>query len=354
MTMQTSNATPAHAKNPTTPAGLDARLAAAGAIVFGLGMTALIALTDVNLARFVTPAVKTNPFDYIWRLSEPTAFTRAVVWLSYLAHQLVSWGVIWHAQRARTRYTRALHPVNLCALAANGLFVFWHWVQTQWTYDGLAQDVSVLTSQGSVVILLIIVLAMETPRRGLFFGKRVPFRADFIQFLKKYHGYFFSWALVYTFWYHPAVSTQGHLVGFMYMFILLIQSSLFFTTLHVDRRWTFALEFLVLPHGVLVALQQGNNLWPMFFNGFLGIFFVTQLHGLGLSARAKSALAALWVVSNLAIFLTLPDYLATLPRVLLAIPLIDYVGVFLLYGIFLLVGGVTRRLKGAEGAPVKI
>jgi len=29
-----------------------------------------------------------------------------------------------------------------------------------------------------------------------------------------------------------------------------------------------------------VAVYQGNGLWPMFFFGFLGVFVITQQHGL--------------------------------------------------------------------------
>jgi len=53
----------------------------------------------------------------------------------------------------------------------------------------------------------------------------------------QYHGYFFAWATIYTFWYHPMVSTSGHLIGFLYMFMLLLQGSLFFTRIHINKWW---------------------------------------------------------------------------------------------------------------------
>ena len=34
-------------------------------------------------------------------------------------------------------------------------------------------------------------------------------------------------------------------------------------------------------HGTLVAVMQGNGIWPMFLFGFAGIFVITQMHGLG-------------------------------------------------------------------------
>ncbi len=40
--------------------------------------------------------------------------------------------------------------------------------------------------------------------------------------------------------------TNGHLIGFFYMFLLMLQGSLFFTRIHVNRWWTLIQEFLVL------------------------------------------------------------------------------------------------------------
>ena len=58
------------------------------------------------------------------------------------------------------------------------------------------------------------------------------------------------WAVIY----HPMEATSGHLIGFLYMFLLLVQGSLFFTRAHVNRWWTLFLEVAVLAHGTLVAI----------------------------------------------------------------------------------------------------
>ena len=75
---------------------------------------------------------------------------------------------------------------------------------------------------------------------------------------RRYHGYYFAWATIYTFWYHPMVFTQGHAIGFLYMFLLLTQGALMFTRMHVNRWWTVTLEGLVvLPEGARAALERG-------------------------------------------------------------------------------------------------
>lgn len=241
---------------------------------------------------------------YYWKLPEPTLWTRLSAWGLYAAHQLALWGVIYYAQTRVRRYTSGLHRVNVVALGVNFAFIALHEVQTLLFYDGLAQDVSIFSSQGSVVLLLVVVLLMENRRRGLFAGRPAPIAAEVVRFARKYHGYLFSWAAVYTFWYHPMETSGGHLVGFFYMFLLLLQGSLFLTRAHTNRWWTLTLELMVAAHGTLVALVNSgpDGIWPMFLFGFLGVFVVTQMHGLGLGAGARWALAGCYVAAVVAVY----------------------------------------------------
>jgi hypothetical protein len=313
-----------------------------GGIAFSLLFTGLIAWAGARLDA-IELLPDTGAAWYYWKLPEPTYWSRATAWTFYLAHQLALFGLIYYAQSRQIRYTPGLHPVNLVALGVNAFFILLHFAQTHVWYDGLAQDVSIWSSQGSVIVLLVWVLLLENNRRGLFFGQKVPFSKRIIGFARKYHGYFFAWAVVYTFWYHPMVSTSGHLIGFLYMFLLLLQGSLFFTRIHVNRIWTLVLEVSVLVHGTLVAVMQGNGIWPMFAFGFGGIFVITQMHGVGLSRLARGLIlagyiaAAVWVYSERG--------WAQLNEII-RIPVIDYVAVFVLAGLFglgLWIAGLVRR-----------
>jgi len=276
---------------------------------------------------------------YYWILKEPTFWTRISAWGLYFCHQIAHWACIYYGQTRVKATTSKLQPIHYVCLAVNLLFSVVHLVQTHVTYDGTAQDVSVLSSQGSVIVLLIWVLLMENNTRGLAFGYPAPFSKELIHFARKYHGYYFSWAVVYTFWYHPAEATQGHLWGFFYTFLLLLQGSLFLTRIHLNRCWKVTLELLVLCHGVFVAyVTQGMEMWTMFLTGFLAIFLITQMHGLGLNFAVKSALAVLVVVPSVIIYSN--KKLSELNEPI-RIPFIDYLGVFLLAGIL----HVVRKVK---------
>ena len=283
----TASTQPTPAADPPKPRRRDLIALWAG-VAFSLVFVAIIWLAGERLNSI--PLLPDQGMAwYYWKLPAPTWITRATAWGFYLAHQLVIWGLIWYAQKHNLRYTTGLHKVNLWALAASAFFILLHFVQTHIWYDGLAQDVSIFSSQGSVIVLLVWILLMENSRRGMFGGKKLPIKQEIIRFARKYHGYFFAWATIYTFWYHPMVNTSGHLIGFLYMFLLMLQGSLFFTRIHVNRWWTVLMEVSVMIHGTLVAVMQGNGIWPMFLFGFAGIFVITQMHGLGLKAVAEVA-----------------------------------------------------------------
>lgn len=316
-----------------------------GGILFSLIFTGLIAWANRFLAD-VSLAPDAGPAWYYWKLPDPTLWTRLSAWGLYTLHQVVLWGLIYYAQthRAAHKYTSGLHRVNVVALLLNAAFIGLHFIQTQIFYDGLAQDTPVWSSQWSVIIMLVWILLMENSRRGLFFGKKVPVRQAIIQFARQYHGYVFAWAIVYTFWFHPMVSTPSHLIGFFYMFLLMLQGSLFFTRVHVNKWWTVVQEVTVLVHGTLVALTQGQNIWPLFAFGFGGLFVITQMHGLGLPRWGKWLILSGYVGGAVLTYGRIG--FERLPQII-AIPLTEYGSALVLA---LLIGGglwLKQRLRPA-------
>jgi hypothetical protein len=287
---------------------------------------------------------------YFWQRADADAWSRLSAWLPYVAHQLSMWYLIARARNARPRYILGLHSHNAWALAINGGFILLHIAQTKLFYDGLAQDVHEVTSMGSVTLMLFMILVMENRRRGLFFGVPAPFMQTAGETLRRYHGYYFSWAIIYTFWYHPVEITAGHLAGFAYMFLLFLQGSLFFTRFHVNRTWTMFLEVLFVLHGATVAgfiMNRGETgPWSMFLFGGAAVFLITQLHGIGLSTRGKWAVALPLLAAMAAFYALYPENLGGLARM----PAILYAGAFLMAGtVWLLARGA--RFVHRAGAP---
>jgi hypothetical protein len=229
-----------------------------------------------------------RPGDYRWISLNPSTAGRLTAWAGYAAHQLGLWACIYVMQRERLAYGAAMRPVNWTALGVNAAGVLLHYLHTKRFYDGLAADVPEGSALGSVAFMLMLTLVLEAPRRGLAFGsRRVGLPKELIYLVRRYHGYLFSWAVIYTFWYHPMEPRSGHVLGFFHTLLLLIQASLPFTRAHLNRRWTAALELMVLPHAVTTAVMNRNRLAPMFAFGFSGMALIAQMHGVGLSRRVK-------------------------------------------------------------------
>jgi hypothetical protein len=288
---------------------------------------------------------------YYWKLVAPTFWSHFAAWTFYILHQITIWSLIYYAQTRVKKYSLGLSPVNLIALGANAFFILLHFIQTQIWYDGLAQDVSIFSSQGSVILMLVAILLMENKRRGLFWGKKVPLGDRVLSFVRKYHGYIFAWAIVYTFWYHPMENTVGHLIGFFYMFLLLIQGSLFLTRIHVNKYWMFVQEALVAVHGTLVAIMQGNGIWPMFAFGFFGIFILTQMHGLGLPRWLRWMFTGAFIGGAIIVYSS--RGWVQLNEVL-RIPLIEYLLVFGLAGLIALSIWIADRFTKRPVAAVEL
>ncbi len=284
----------------------------------------------------VTSDGSTFPIDkgdmwYYWQLSNPDVWTRLSAWVPYALHQIGMWYLIARAQQERPKYIMGLHWFNVWAIALNVFFVLAHIVQTRFFYDGIAQDVHESSSMMSVILMLLMILLMENNRRGLFFGFKLKPLFSIGETVKRYHGYFFSWAIIYTFWYHPVELTSGHIAGFAYISLLLLQGTLFFTRFHINRWWTVSLETLFAIHGALVAYfimteSQGLSAAGMFLFGGMATFMICQMHGLGLSLRGKLLISAPMIVA-MAIFYTLfPEGVGNVART----PMIMFAGTFIM------------------------
>jgi hypothetical protein len=260
------------------------------------------------------------------------------------------WALIYYGIHLKPRYQNTLHPFNVAALVVNAFFVLLHIGQTKFFYDGLAQDVSVWTSFGSVVVMFIMVLIMENKRRGIFLSKGVEVLVPVGETLKRYHGYYFCWAVIYTFWFHPIELTLGHLAGTFYTIMLMLQGSLFFTSFHTNRWWTAFLEVFVAIHGAMVAymmLGTGRGAHPtLFLVAGLGGLTLIQMWGVPLTARQRQIIGLTFIVATIVYYIFLPDPPEKLPIVML----LRYVGIalialvlWLLFKTFALVNGASRN-----------
>ena len=234
---------------------------------------------------------------YYWQLPESESASRISAWTGYALHQLFIFIVIFRARKTANSSQRELRKFNIAALTGNLVFVLLHLLQTHIWYDGLAQDVPIWTSQGSVIVMLVMMLVMLTPRRGFILGKKINLPSRGMKFMYAFHGIYISWALVYTFWFHPMEGRYGLLSGFFYMFLLFIQLSMFNTKFHLNMKWLVLLESLVAVHGTLITIQKANPIWPMFLSGFLFMIAFTYIYGFTKNRGIRISIMLLYIAA---------------------------------------------------------
>jgi hypothetical protein len=321
-------------------------------------LSIIIWLLSPTLARFEDSLWSDQgPNWYYWKLPPydpmypggPTysLVAQIITWSMYAAHQILVWWLIYKTMHTVKTWINGVYKINLIMLFTNLGFVILHIIQTELLYDGLAADVPIWTSQGSVILLLSFMIIIENPRRGIIFGKKANFRQDIVSSLRKYHGYYFAWACVYTFWFHPTTQSWAHFFGFFYMFLLFLQTSLMYVKVHVNKWWTTFLESFVMIHGTLVALlTQSSPMWVMFFLGFLWMIVFTYAYGLGLPKWVNWVLIAVYI--GICVFIYAPfglgrqiSYLYRME--MLWIPIILYLVAFVIYYIGILIAKIRQK-----------
>ena len=287
-------------------------------VLFAFGFAFLIWLLGPYLKHFTDTFILRNDLDwYYWKLPLRDFWGMSIVWAMYLGHQLSIWVAIYYGQKNRNEFRtasiRGIPKYTLYVLLINVVFVFLHLIQTHLWFDGLAQDVPILTSQGSVIVMLAIVLILENPRRGFFVGRKAgkPFTAQVVGFFRKSHMYIFAWAFVYTFWFHPMATDPQLISGFFYMFLLFTQVALAWTPIHLDKRWIVLLESYVAIHAVIVAVWNteffgGTVMWPMFFTGFAFMFVFTYMYAFKVSKKVYSFVMAVYIAFLVWLYLPSP------------------------------------------------
>jgi hypothetical protein len=278
------------------------RIAIAVSIIF----TGIIWILGSNLKPFIGTLLPDQGATwYYWKLPTRDQATMLIVWSLYLIHQLGAWmGIYWAQKNLYGKLNaKQLTKYNIFMLLWNTTFMVLHLSETQLLFDGLAQDLPIWTSQGSVILMLVFVLIIENRRRGLILGHKLgkPFTQRVTGFIRRIHMYVFAWALVYTFWFHPMAIDPQLLSGFVYMFFLFTQMSLAWTWIHLDKRWIVFLESYVAIHALIVAiyntLQHGSaDMWPMFFAGFAFMFVFTYQFALDLGRRINMGIIGAYIV----------------------------------------------------------
>lgn len=180
-------------------------------------------------------------------------------------------------------------------LGVNAFFIPAKIITNYYTYSAMSSHLPLWFGQGAVFTIVLIVMAMQVPVRGMCCGyckrgcsvgrltccKGGDTWTEMATFLRKYHGYYIAFGVTSDWYYHPMESSLGHLSGILNDQLFFWQMIVMYTPVHRNKYWCMACEFAVLLHGPLVALNRGGGA-GMFGFGFTVVFLVTGQWGMPL------------------------------------------------------------------------
>jgi hypothetical protein len=222
---------------------------------------------------------------YAYRLREPSLLHYVLPWLLYFLHQGLHLRILYKAFKEQPAYSSEWRWFNWAQLKLHGVFLCLKYLQTWTTYDGMAAHLPLAWGVATVASFLFVVYTMHVPTRGIIFGYGTHIKAanGAALFLRKYHAFFFSFAILNDFWYHPFESTAGHMLGILNDILMLWQSIFIYTHSHRNTYWMLILEIIVLPHSGLIAIDRGwwsgNGSAGAFSFGYFIFLLLNQMHG---------------------------------------------------------------------------
>ena len=151
----------------------------------------------------------------------------------------------------------------------------------------------------AVFLALTVALLMQQTERGIVFGFSLHSETLILltNIVRRFHGYVFTWAVVFTFWHHPAEAGVEHLSGFFIILLFTTQACLMYTTSHLGVIWRILLELQMLFHAVIAEIHRTHReVWKMFVSGSLAVFVITQMHAFPLSFLTKSGILAAYIL----------------------------------------------------------
>ena len=223
-------------------------------------------------------------------------------------------------------------------------------------------------------LLVVMIVVMESDKRGIVAGRGLSLYEGSTYLLRRYHGYVFSYIAIHQLWFHPWVRTQAHAIGLAHSVLLLTQSSLVFTKMHINPYWTLLLEVFLVLHAVPMkqtpfgyfsifpadyGVQSDDTLAASraWLSGFLVLLCVTQVHGLPVWKRvdARFRMIPLITVTGVVLALWQPQRFRGAHGAL-TIPAIVYIGALLfrslLAGVCALCSCVSGRDFGRAQHPL--
>ena len=228
----------------------------------------------------------------------------------YILHQLALWAMLYYA-RTHLKCSHKLQPFHYWMAGMNLVFVLLYVAQSYLFLGNISYR---LPAELPLIVLGLSYwfLIAKSSGRGFIFGYPVLYTQDIAEVAEKCLPYYFSFAVLFNFWYKPFV--DKYMLFFVRLVVELIfitHSCLIQTHIHENKYWSLLLELMVLPYSVIILVFPLSTPKPtldiLLFSLFcVAVFAISQMHGLNFLTRMMKIVITVLVIF-LGILLHLPD-----------------------------------------------
>jgi len=195
--------------------------------------------------------------------------------LLFLAHQGFMWWILYQFAITRKRMSNKLHFLNKIGMAGTFGFVFLYLVLIPFIDREINESLNPFSSS-LVVLIAIWIIAYQENNTHNFITMNVhkkikQSKKEFNQWV----GFGVSWMTINVLWLSIAFDSPLNLFVLVYILLLVLQSSLTYTTYGQSKYWNFTYEAVLLTQLFVTGLYFDN----------LIVYSVSSLLGLGFVFR---------------------------------------------------------------------
>ena len=145
----------------------------------------------------------------------------------------------------------------------------------QWFGDGLSEVYQSITTPIILVLVFVNILYQENNTHNVVNFHLSEKTNQSKKTINQYAGIFTTWLFINFMWLPIGFGSVLSIFGFAYIFLMLVQSSLSYTTYGQSRYWNFTYEVIFLLHLSVIGLQQ-DSVIVMVIAGCVAVAFLLR------------------------------------------------------------------------------
>lgn len=249
-----------------------------------------------------------------------------------LGHQSFMWWILYQFAITHKRMSNKLHFLNKVALGGNAGFILLYLTVAPLVKVPVKETLQPISSILVLITMAIIIVYQENNTNNFFSLDLHKKTNQTKKELNQSIGFIMAWITVNLLWLALAFHFSLNVFTFMYLLLLILQSSLTYTTYGQSKYWNFTYEIVVLLH--LSVLGMYYQQWIVYGIAILagGAFALRQWFDMEYKKSSKiiGTIVYLFVSVIVLVYGIFGNFEQGEPSQLLLFPLLTFAFVFAL------------------------